>query len=165
MCTLRFTVATMVNHSGRVLLVEQQNLILPTHLSSLPVFSGIRVAQSLVLCVVFCRTLFVLFLLTISLSVLWCTTSDYPFVLSVSPLMYGFWLPLCIVCLSFDVRLLITPLYCLSVLWCTSSDYPFVLSVCPLMYGFWLPLCIVCLSFDVRLLITPLIFSNVPYNI
>ena len=32
-----------------------------THLSSLPVFS---VAQSLVICAVFCRSLFVLFLLT-----------------------------------------------------------------------------------------------------
>ena len=35
------------------------------HLSSPPVFSGILVAQSLVFCVEFCRSLIVLFLLTI----------------------------------------------------------------------------------------------------
>ena len=42
-------------------------------LSSPPVFSGVRVTRSLVLCVIFCRSLFVL--LAIVLSVL----SDYPF--------------------------------------------------------------------------------------
>ena len=35
-----------------------------------PVFDGVRVAQSLVLCVMFCRSLFVLFLLAIVLSVI-----------------------------------------------------------------------------------------------
>jgi len=38
-----------------------------------PVFSGVRVAQYFAYCVVFCRSLFVLFLLIITL-----TTSDYP---------------------------------------------------------------------------------------
>ena len=43
------------------------------------VFSLVRVAQSLVFCVVFCRSLFVPFLLAIVLSVLLrCTASDYP---------------------------------------------------------------------------------------
>jgi hypothetical protein len=32
---------------------------LPGHLSSLPDFSGVRIAQSLAFCVVFCRSLFV----------------------------------------------------------------------------------------------------------
>ena len=42
-------------------------------------FSGIRVAQSLVFCVVFCRSLLVFFLLAIALSVfLWFTVSGYP---------------------------------------------------------------------------------------
>ena len=58
----------------RVPLVEQELLTLPEHLSSPPVFSGvIRVTRSLVLCVMFCRSLFVLlyfFLLGIVLSVL-----------------------------------------------------------------------------------------------
>jgi hypothetical protein len=36
-----------------VSLVEQEMLTLPEHMSSPPVFSGIRVAQSLVYCVVF----------------------------------------------------------------------------------------------------------------
>jgi len=34
----------------RVPLVEQELLILPEHMSSLPVFSGVRVIRSLVLC-------------------------------------------------------------------------------------------------------------------
>jgi hypothetical protein len=36
-----------------------------------PVFSGVRFAKSLVLCVVFCKSLFVLFHMAIVLSVLW----------------------------------------------------------------------------------------------
>jgi hypothetical protein len=57
--------------------VEQELLTLPDHLSSPPVFSGVRVARSVVFCVVFCRSLFVL--LAIVLSVLRFTDSDYPF--------------------------------------------------------------------------------------
>ena len=48
----------------RVPLVEQEILTLPEHPSSLPVFSGVHVAQFLVFCVVFCRLLIALFLLT-----------------------------------------------------------------------------------------------------
>ena len=70
----------------------------PEHLSSPPVFREIRVARSLV---VFCRLLFVLFLLTIVLSVLLFTASDYPF---------GIFTLLTIV---------------LAVLLFTASDYPF----------------------------------------
>jgi hypothetical protein len=59
-------------------LVEKELHTLPGHLSSSPVFSGVRVTRSLVLCVLLCRSLFVLlfffllsfFLLTIMLSVL-----------------------------------------------------------------------------------------------
>ena len=47
------------------------------HPSSPPVFSGIRVAKYFVFCAVFCRSLFVL--LAIVLSVLWFTASDYSF--------------------------------------------------------------------------------------
>ena len=79
------------------------------------------------------------YLLAIVLSVLWFTTSDYPFVI--------FW-PL--YCLSCDLSLLITPLVSLaivfSVLWFTTSDYPF---------GIFWPL--YCLSCDLPLLITPLV--------
>jgi hypothetical protein len=42
-------------------------------------FIGVRVTRSLVFCVMFCRSLFVLFLLAIVLSVLRFTDSDYPF--------------------------------------------------------------------------------------
>ena len=65
-------------------LVEQELLTLPEHLSSPPVFSGVRVTRSLVLYTcMFCRSLFVL--------------------------LYFFFWPLC--CLFFfDIRILITPL-------------------------------------------------------
>ena len=95
------------------LLVEQVLLTVPEHLSSSPVFSGVRVTRSLVLCILFCRSLF------------WplCSSS-----------IYGFWLPpfgiFCLLCcLFFDIRILITPLvsfgHCI---------------VCSSIYGFWLPL-------------------------
>jgi hypothetical protein len=41
-------------------LVEEELHTLPEHMSSSPVFNGARVSQSLVFCVVFCRSLFVL---------------------------------------------------------------------------------------------------------
>ena len=63
-------------------LVEQELLSLPEHLSSPPVFSGVRDTRSLVLYVCFvdrCLS-FVLFLLAIVLSVLLrYTDSDFPF--------------------------------------------------------------------------------------
>jgi hypothetical protein len=50
------------------------------HTSSSPVFSGVRTARYLAFCVMFCRSLFVLFRLVIVLSVLLrFTASDYPF--------------------------------------------------------------------------------------
>ena len=51
-------------------LVEQELLTIPEHLRSPPVFSGIRVARSLVFCVMFCRSLFIIFLLAVMLAVL-----------------------------------------------------------------------------------------------
>jgi hypothetical protein len=79
------------------------------------------------------------YLLVIVLSVLWFTSSGYPFGI--------FW---SLSCLFFDLSLLITPLvyfgHCL---------------VCSLIYVFWLPFGIFwslyCLFFDLRRLITPLV--------
>ena len=52
------------------------------HLNSLPVLNEVRVTRSLVLCVMFYRLLFVLFLMTIVLSVLLrVMTSGYSFVI------------------------------------------------------------------------------------
>ena len=65
-----------------VKLVEQELLTLPEHLSSPPIFSGVRVARFLIFCVVFCKPLFVL-------------------------ILFFFLWPLH--CLSFDLRLLISP--------------------------------------------------------
>ena len=133
-------------------LVEQEWLTLPKHLTSPPVFSGVCVAQSLVFCVVFCRSLFVLFLLTIVFSVLQFTDSDYPLVSFghwvVCPLIYRFWLPL---------WYLLTIV--LSVLRFTDYDYPF---------GIFWPLCF--LSFDLQILITSLWYlrftdSDYPFGI
>ena len=60
--------------------MEQELLALPEHMRSPPVFNRVHVAQSLVFYVVFCRSLFVLFLLVIVLSVLLrFTASNYMF--------------------------------------------------------------------------------------
>ena len=75
-CSCRLTV------KRRVLNVEQKLITLPEHLDSPPVLSGVSVAQSSVFCVMFCRSLFVLFLLVIVLSVLRSTASDCPFLVS-----------------------------------------------------------------------------------
>jgi hypothetical protein len=45
--------------------MKQELLTLPEHLNSHPRISGIRVAQSLIFCIVFCSSLFVCFLLAI----------------------------------------------------------------------------------------------------
>ena len=50
-------------------LVKQELLTLPENLSS-PVISGVCVSRSLVLCVLFCKSVFVFFLLSIVYSVL-----------------------------------------------------------------------------------------------
>jgi hypothetical protein len=52
--------------------MEQELLTLPDHMSSPSVFSGVRIAQSLVFCVVFCRLLFVFSGVRIALSLDFC---------------------------------------------------------------------------------------------
>ena len=117
-------------------------------MSSTPVFSVVRVARSLVFCVMFCRSLFVL-------------------------LLFFYW---SLHCLSFfDLRLLVTPLVsCGHCIVCYSSNYGFWLPLWYLQtfdhyivfpssdYGFWLPLWYlvdIVLSVIVRitLLVTPLV--------
>ena len=61
-------------------LVQQELLSLPEDMSSLPVVSGVRVAESLVLFVVLCRSLFCLYF--------------YVGYCIVCQSIYGFWLPL-----------------------------------------------------------------------
>ena len=63
----------------RVPHVDQELLPLPHHPGSPPVFSEVHVARLLVFCIVFCGSMFVLFLLAIVLSVLPFTISDYLF--------------------------------------------------------------------------------------
>jgi hypothetical protein len=62
------------------LVVEQELLTLPKHLSSPPVFSGVRVTRSLVLCVCFvdrCLAFCTLFLAIVLSVLLRFTDSDY----------------------------------------------------------------------------------------
>jgi hypothetical protein len=67
-----------VRATRRVPLLEQELLTIPKHLSSPPGFSGVRVSRSIVFWVLSCRSLFVLLLLVIVLSVLlWFMDSDY----------------------------------------------------------------------------------------
>ena len=61
----------------QVPLVEQELLTLPEHLSSAPVCNGVHVSRSLVLCIIFCRSLFVLLAIVLSV-LLRFTDSDYP---------------------------------------------------------------------------------------
>jgi len=60
--------------------VEQKLLTLPEHLSSSPVVSVVPIVQSLVFCVLCCRSVchVVLFLFGIALSALRVTSSEYP---------------------------------------------------------------------------------------
>ena len=74
-----------INHCNtrRVPLMEQKQPTLPEHTNQLPLFRVVRVVRSLVFWVVSCRSLFVLFLLAIVLSLLLrFTDSDYPFGIS-----------------------------------------------------------------------------------
>ena len=75
-------------------LVEQELLTLLGHPSSPQVFSGVRVTQSLVLCVCFVVCPFVLFLLAIVLSVLLrLMDSDYSFgIIHSLPTIYFFFI-------------------------------------------------------------------------
>ena len=63
----------------QVPLVEQELLTILQYMSSTTIFTEVCVVQSLVFCVAFCKSLFVLFLLAILLSVLRYTTSDYTY--------------------------------------------------------------------------------------
>jgi len=62
----------------RVSLLENELLTIPDHLGLPPVLIGVRGARSMVICVLFCRTFFVLFVLSV---LLWITDSHYPFVI------------------------------------------------------------------------------------
>ena len=59
--------------------VEQELLTLPGYLSQSPIFRVVRVTRSLVLWLVLCRSMFVLLLSVIALTVLRITASDFPF--------------------------------------------------------------------------------------
>jgi hypothetical protein len=71
---------TFPHHLGSPSVFNQELLTFPHHLGSSSVFIGVGVVRSLVFYVMFCSSLFVLFRLTIVLSVLLpFTASDYNF--------------------------------------------------------------------------------------
>jgi len=90
--------------------VEWELLILSEDLSSPPMISVVRVARSLVFCVVFCRSLFVLWSL---------------FFWSLCCLSFGH----CVVCLLAIVLSVFWPLCCLSFVHCVVCLLSIVLSV------------------------------------
>ena len=102
--------------------VEQDILTFHEHLSSPPVFSGVRVARSFIFCVMFCRSLFALLFFFF---LLLCCLPFFDLLLLITPLVssdyhFGiFWLPLWYLLITLWY-LLITPL--------VSSDYPLVSS-------------------------------------
>jgi hypothetical protein len=115
----------------RVPLVEQELLTLPDHQCSPPILSRVRVTRSLVLCVMFCRSLFVFSRVHVTRSLVLCV----------------------MFCRSLFVfsSVRVTRSLVLCVMFCRSL---FVF----LTFFFW-PLC--CLTFfDLRNMITPLVSSN-----
>jgi hypothetical protein len=89
--TISISISCRLTVTRRVSLMEQELLILLEHICSPPVFSGVRVNRSLVLCVMLCRSLLVI----LSFSFGHCI---------VCPSIDGFGLPLCIFNLSLSEK-------------------------------------------------------------
>ena len=80
-CIRYYILCNVFQFFSQIVATSAAGIVYPSGAPSLPpVYSGVRVTQSLVLYVMFCRSLFVLFLLAIVLFVLLSfTDSDYPF--------------------------------------------------------------------------------------
>ena len=81
-CTKRYKSFTSISKRKKTLfqLIRKKTIIWLVMQLSLPVLSGVRilVVQSVVFCVMFCRSLFVFFILAFVLSVFRFKVSDYP---------------------------------------------------------------------------------------
>jgi hypothetical protein len=94
----------------RVSVVEQELITHPEHRSLSPVFIGVRVVRSLVVCVVVCRSSF-------------CMSCDWWPLLLLAIVLYVLWLMTsasaghCIVCPVIDDLCFCWPLYCMSCDW------------------------------------------------
>ena len=141
-------------------------------MSSTPVFSVVRVARSLVFCVMFCRSLFVLLLFFYwSLHCL----SFFDLRLLVTPLVscghcivcyssdYGFWLPLWYlvdIVLSVILRITVSG-YPFGIFKLLTIILSFLLRITASGYPFGILWTLCCLSFfGLRLLVTPLIYCG-----
>ena len=162
----------------RVSIVEHELLILPGHLSWAPVFSGVHMAQTLVFCVLFCKSLFVIvflffcqlywlsFYFGILWSLYWLFFLDLQLLIAslvsyghciVCSSIYSYWLPLWyLMVIVLAVLLRFTATDCLfGILW---SLYWLSLDIRLLIaslvsYGH----CIVCSFLDLQLLIASLV--------
>jgi hypothetical protein len=92
-CSSRLTV------TKRMSLIEQELHIIPESMTSLSVLSRVRVAQFIVFCVTFCRSLFLL--LSLFVCPLYCMSFVH-----------------CIVCRLSIVLYVVCPLYCMSFVHC-----------------------------------------------
>ena len=101
----------------RMPLLNQELLIFTEAPGFIPSFHGVHVAQILVFSVVFCRSLLVLFLLSIVLPILRLTVSEYPF-----DIFKFFVLNIQFSALNILSPLFFWPLYSLSCLPCTTSS-------------------------------------------
>jgi hypothetical protein len=106
----------------RVPLVEQELLALPDNMSSLPAVSCVRVTRSLVLCVMFWRSWFVLLAIVLSVLLLAIVLSVLLLAIVLSVLLLAIVLSVLLLTIVLSVLLLTIVL---SVLRSTDSDYPF----------------------------------------
>jgi hypothetical protein len=77
-CNISVVICAYDKCNISVAIVEQALLTLPEHLSSAPVFSGVRVTRSLALCVCFVDCCLSFSVIVLSVSYLRFTDSDYP---------------------------------------------------------------------------------------
>jgi hypothetical protein len=148
-------------------------------MGSSQVVGGVRVTRSLVLCVMFCRSLFVL--LSFFLWPLCCLYFDLRILITslvscghcvVCPSIYGFWLPLWyLVAIVLSVLLFTDSDYSFGILWllcCLFFDLRILITslvscghcvVCTSIYGFWLPL-----WYLLAIVLSVLLFTDSDYS-
>jgi hypothetical protein len=114
---------------------------------STPSFSGVRVVRSTVVCVVFCRSLFIILSLSFFHYIVCHLLSIYGIWLPLLSSIYGIWLPLLSSICGIWLPLL-------------SSIYGIWLPLLSSIYGLWLPL--LSSIYDLWL---PLLSSNFSYNV
>ena len=83
-----YAINTIYRKQNTCCISEQELLTLPEHLSSTPLFSGVRVTRSLVCCVMFCGSLFVVLSFCL-LAIAMCFLSFFDLRLLITTLVYS----------------------------------------------------------------------------